>query len=289
MTSQVALEDMLASCTLRVDTSEGPQGTAFFVAPEYAITAAHVVNGAKGTRVQLHGRLGTWIGHVHDSRPEAEAFGNSVTAPGLSPPPDVALIRLVGGAAHSCVLLGDQKMAAGMAVIARGHSRIFDGVKVMPESEYFTVSGELETSDPDYTLLKLGRGQAVKGMSGAPVLSLGTGEVIGMLRASRDLRTSLGAWVVPAAVILGIWPQEVGGGHDQFHQANGRWRWMSRAMAEHAVRSGGSPQQPAGVAIGPIYGNGPVTMFHGGHFGDVNIGGVKPANGGGDEGEPGAR
>ena len=47
-------------------------------------------------------------------------------------------------------------------------------------------------------------------MSGAPVLELRTGEVIGMLRTSRKLDSNLGGWVVPADLIRLLWPEEVG-------------------------------------------------------------------------------
>jgi len=39
---------LLVACSARLDTDAGPQGTAFFVAPGFAVTAAHVVGGVNG-------------------------------------------------------------------------------------------------------------------------------------------------------------------------------------------------------------------------------------------------
>jgi hypothetical protein len=41
---------LLTSCSARLDTDAGPQGTAFIVSPGYAVTAAHVIGGAEGRR-----------------------------------------------------------------------------------------------------------------------------------------------------------------------------------------------------------------------------------------------
>jgi hypothetical protein len=286
MTSQAALKEMLTSCTLRLDTSRGPQGTAFFVAPGYAITAAHLVDGAKGTRVYLKGRAATWSGHIQDVRPGRP--GDSVAPSGLYPAPDIALIHVADGPAHPCVLLGTQENTVGSDVMVLGHSRTIDGVTVMAESECFKVTGELETPDPGCTLLKLGLGQAVMGMSGGPVLSLHTGEVIGMLRTSRNVHTSLGAWIVPAALLRDSWPREVGGGHDRFHETDSRWRWMSRKLSgsAHAAPAGASPEQPGGPAIGSVHG--PVAFITDSHFRDVNIGTTSPQRSPGENGGQGA-
>jgi len=287
MTPHVLAEKMLASCTLRVEIDNAAQGTAFFVAPGYAITAAHVVGGSCGTGVHLHGPLSSWTGHVVEVRPEVR--GDAPAAGRLAPPPDVALIQIAGGATHSCVLLGDRGIATGTPVLARGYTRSFGDQEVTAETESFAVTGELETADPGCTLLKLGSGQAARGMSGAPVLSLHTGEVIGMVRSSRDTATSLGAWVVPAGVIRGLWPQQVGDGHDGFHRQDRRWRWAARSLASAAAADGldRSPAQQGGVAIGTIHGGGPVTIISGGQFRDVHIGTARPDHDH-EQGQPGA-
>jgi hypothetical protein len=270
--SQADLEKLLALCTLRLDAGDGPRGTAFFTAPRYAITAAHVIRDVE--EVRLHGKLGTWEGYVQDIRPrsleEAGPF-----AP--SPPPDLALLSVDRGPDHSCVLLSETNPGAGTPVLVWGHSRAFDAVAA--ESELFTISGELETPDPACVLLKLGKGQAVKGMSGAPVLDLHTGEVIGMVRSSRDPETDLGAWVVPSPDIRGVWP-DVSNDHDQFHDTDTRWRWLSQGLRREmrAYPVEGAPGGSGGVNVGTV--NGPLTLFNGGRFGIVNIGTSRPSESG---------
>lgn len=287
-TSQSALKEMLMACTLRLDTSRGPQGTAFFVAPGYAVTAAHVTGGVQGGRVQMHGRAAAWKGHVQDARPAAT--DPAVAAAGLYPAPDLALIHVDDGPPHPCVLLGSEEIDAGSPVMAFGHSNTSDGLTVTAESEYFTVSGERDTPDPGCTLLKLGGGQAVKGMSGAPVLDLRTGEVIGILKASRSMRTSLGAWIVPASVIRATWP-EAAAGHDRFHDTDSRWRWMARRLSRsaNAAEAAGSPGQPGEPLIGTVNAGGPVTVINRSHFRDLNLGAADPAGDPHDQGGRGAR
>jgi hypothetical protein len=158
-------------------------------------------------------------------------------------------------------------------VKARGYSTSFDGHSVTAESEIFSLGGELETSDPTSPLLKLGHGQAVPGMSGAPVLDVGSGEVIGMLRTSRDVSSDLGAWVVPAGVIRQLWPHEVSVGNDRYHLHDSRWHLASLAARRQssAARSNSAPASAQGTVIGHI-GADAVTAITGGHFtGPVNI------------------
>ena len=104
MSGGLDLKTLLARCTARLDTAAGPAGTAFFVAPGYAVTAAHVVDGIAGLDVWLHSPPGRWQGQVEDARPAAAA-----AVPGRPyPPPDAALIRIVDGPQHLCALLGGQ-------------------------------------------------------------------------------------------------------------------------------------------------------------------------------------
>lgn len=255
------LAGLLASSTACLDTGEGPAGSAFFIAPGYAITAAHVVGGQAGIPVALRGPAATWHGHVSDTRPPGPA-----DAGGLYPAPDLALIEVTDGPAHSCVLLCAGEVPAGSPALVSGYTFTFADEAATGESEYFTVSGELGTTDPGCVMIKLGHGQAVKGMSGGPVLSLHTGEVIGMLRTSRDLNSSLGAWVVPAGQIRACWPQATTG-HDQYHHSNTRWSWIAGTL-----RKDQQPYPPGGLVIGSMLNTGQVNLITGSSFGDLNIG-----------------
>lgn len=268
--NQLTVDMLLARCTLRADVNDVPQGSAFFVAPGYALTAAHVVNGAQNASVRLTGHEGSWDGDVVNVKPPVDA----VPAAGASvyPPPDLALIRVGRGPDHACVLLGRSRPEIGARIMARGYSRAPGVTEATAETESFTVTGELDISGPMGSLLKLGLGQAVPGMSGAPALDLGSGEVAGLLRTSRDVGSNLGAWVVPAALIRRLWPAEAAAA-DDFHAADDSWRRAQAALPARAPRAGpGSAPAPGGsVSIGSIEANGPVSVFTGGCFGDVNI------------------
>jgi len=168
--------------------------------------------------------------------------------------------------------------------MAYGYSRSFSRQAVTAETETFEVTGELETTDPSCVLLKIGRGQAVPGMSGAPVLDQDAGNIIGMLRTSRNPDTSLGGWVVPASVIRQLWPEQAAAGNDRFHDQDGRWR--SAVLQHMQDRQRGTPAAAGHVSIGTVYG-GPVTVITGGQFRDITIGRDGPASGRNGAGGPG--
>jgi len=174
MSERHPAERLLAQCTARLDADGLPRGTAFFVAPRYAITSAHVVSGLPGLPVVLHNRQGVWAGQAEEVWPPA--YPGWLGLPDPYPAPDVALIRIDDGPVHLCALLAERLPADGTDVKAWGHGSHFDaGKTVTAETETFRLTGELETPDPDCTLRKLGHGQASPGMSGGPVLDVSSG------------------------------------------------------------------------------------------------------------------
>jgi hypothetical protein len=255
---------LLAACSVRLDTADGPQGTAFFVAPRFAVTAAHVVGGSDGLWVQLIEEQHSWCGHVADVRP-SRASGFALTSP--YPAPDVALIEVDEGPQNACVLLGRHRARENARVMARGYTRTLDQLSVAAETETFRLTGVLETADPGCQLLKLGLGEVTRGMSGAPVLDLGTGEVIGMLRTSRKLGSNLGGWVVPAELIRLLWP-EVSLANDRFHEQDPRWREAASRFRES--RSKNSATAGSGLSIGMIDAD-VISVITGGNIGSVNV------------------
>jgi len=256
-------ERLLAACSVRLDTDAGPQGTAFFVAPGYAVTAAHVIGGADGLQIQLVEGPHNWHGHVADVRPP---HASETAAMSPYPAPDIALIKVDDGPEHACALLSRQLPGAGARVMARGYTHTFDQVAVTAETETFHLTGTLETPDRDCRLLKLGLGEVTKGMSGAPVLDLGTGDVIGMLRTSRKLSSNLGGWVVPADLIRLLWPDEVGLGNDRFHERDSRWREGTHQLREPSAAKEGTAAHGGASIEGDV-----VSVITGGNVGSVNI------------------
>jgi hypothetical protein len=258
--------NLLVACSARLDTDGGPQGTAFFVAPGFAVTAAHVVSGAYGLPVRLSEGSDTWRGRVADVRPP---LAGEIAATSPYPAPDVALIEIDEGPEHACALLASKHFPQDVRVMARGYTHTFDRRSVTAETETFRLTGVLETPDPACQLLKLGLGEVTRGMSGAPVLELKTGEVIGMLRTSRKLGSNLGGWVVPAGVIRLLWPEEVSLANDSFHERNPRWRRVASQLGS-GPSSRGSAQAGGGPSIGTIEAD-VVSLITGGSVGSVTI------------------
>lgn len=270
MITRVTAQDLLALCTMRLDVNGTATGTALVVAPCYAVATAHQVNGRRRAEVALCSRTGdTVLGQIEDVRPPARsvpAVRNSTY-----PPPDLALIRLKSEASI-CALLSEQRPALNSEVVAYGYTCTFDACSVTAESEAFVLSGELETTLPGFTLIKLGHGQAIQGMSGAPVLGTSSGKVIGLLRTSRDSGIgNLGAWVIPADLIRQQWPEQVGAGHDSFHSRDDRWHRVSSdiATAERHARSTGAP--PASQIGSIVGGAGPTSVIIQSSFRDIAV------------------
>jgi hypothetical protein len=251
---------LLVACSARLDTDAGPQGTAFFVAPGFAVTAAHVIGGVNGQGIRLSEGTRNWRGHVVDVRPP---LTREIAATSPYPAPDVALIEVDEGPRPACALLAKHPPAENARVMARGYTRTLDQQAVTAETETFRLTGMLETTDPDCKLLKLGLGEASRGMSGAPVLDLRTGEVIGMLRTSRKLGSNLGGWVVPAGLIRLLWPEAVGLAHDRFHEQYSLWRETASQLRDQ--------QSTDSTRAGPSIEANVVSVINGDNYGSVNI------------------
>ena len=150
MTNRCLAEDkLLAQCTARLDSGGTPSGTAFFVAPSYAMTAAHVVQGTLDLPVVLINQQGAWTGHAEAIWPPRDP--GWLKMPDPYPPPDVALVRIDAGPPHPCVRVATRRPPGGTVVIAQGHRRhIADHNAVAAETGSFTLTGALQTSDPDH-------------------------------------------------------------------------------------------------------------------------------------------
>lgn len=200
------LEPLVQAATVRVHappggyespgSPSGPTwGSGFFIAPGWVLTCAHVV-GEGGAAVRLTGReVGITFSSGGSARPGA-ATGTVAgrvecvlperldeRRPGrraLWDLPDLALIRVLAPVSHACVWLTD-----------RSRPR-FD------EVAYFGCTEDLGTPEITGRTTRLrgtaGNGAAIRlgdddeiepGMSGGPVVDLGRGEVVGVVKARR--------------------------------------------------------------------------------------------------------
>jgi hypothetical protein len=181
----------MASATVSVRLNGVVRGSGFFAAPGIVLTCAHVVGEGAGTRVVVDWAGQSYQGVVVHACPVEPAGG------ALHPPPDIAIVRLEDAPPHPCAVLDRSPLELDDQVLVHGVGLVF-GTGV--ESELFRVTGRIRTGTEE--IVKLGLGQAVPGMSGSPVLNVRTGAVAGLLRTSRDVRSALGALVVPSPRVL---------------------------------------------------------------------------------------
>ncbi len=199
------LEALLEQCTVKL-TLPGRMGwgTGFFVAPEWILTCAHVVQEAKGQSVQVR-----WQNQ--------ENWAEAVVERSLPDPYDLALLRvtLPTDANPPCVYLD-------VAIQSRDPLYLFG----YPDQDFpngcpVTFSCEGLTGD-EPALIKFAVGQVRPGMSGAPLLNQRTGKVCGIVKFTRDRSFDLGGGAIPSRLILEQFP-ELREFQREFHQQDRRW------------------------------------------------------------------
>ncbi|HET9766419.1 MAG TPA: trypsin-like peptidase domain-containing protein, partial [Thermoanaerobaculia bacterium] len=201
------LEGLVQSCCARLKLPAS-SGTAFFVAPQLAVTARHVVEGAgEGPAAPYL----SWNGR--DLPVEVVRASTRI---------DAALLRVRPGRSqaldHPCVFL-EPSARVGDGCYAFGFSDL------VSSGEPLTVEVEGSTADGD---LKLKQGQVRPGFSGAPLFNQRTAAVCGLLRSSRGRESDLGGRAVTAAALLAEFPELVALQRD-VHAADPRWISLRRA------------------------------------------------------------
>ena len=201
--------EALVHATTRVERSiEGSwrhRGTAFFITEDVLLTCAHLVSGNIPTRVVVHGSHGSMPMAVSVVKP----IPNKVYADGHYPLPDVALLRLVAEADRFKRSLPKlQNSLPGDDLLAFGYTDEYRAGQVLGHSCRFQLAG-MEQADPaDPVKIWRMRGDRIRpGMSGAPVLDLLTGMVIGIVKRTQDPLQDLGGFFVPVSLILEAIPE----------------------------------------------------------------------------------
>ncbi|MCP4700065.1 MAG: trypsin-like peptidase domain-containing protein [Gammaproteobacteria bacterium] len=146
------------------------QGTAFFIAPEYLVTAKHVVEGLAFTEICLQSDTGAWRG----------GGLRGVRKPFFHPKIDIAVLPLKKTVPEARVIpLSFQKdLSSGQRVTLAGYSTAEEGL----ESLEVQISASYGSYD-----LEAAHTPIAKGMSGGPVLF--DGKLAGVTRAKDDTRT----------------------------------------------------------------------------------------------------
>jgi Trypsin-like peptidase domain len=231
--------DRLVAATVRV-VAGGSSGTGFFVAPGLVVTCAHVI--APGAAAQVRYGAESYAATVLVREPAGAVAGNYAH-------PDVALLR-IPRTDHPCVPLSSgPSPQAGRELFGYGCPRI--GESVFWEHMPMASEGTRVSTAGD-TWVKTSRAQVQPGASGAGVIDLATGELVGMLKLSRDPRADLGGVLVPTATILAtLAAHDIGaanraavGGYDTVGEARRRLGRLLRAL-EADLSSGVGPQQLA--------------------------------------------
>lgn len=186
MTDELAT--LLARATVRIDVDGQVSGTGCLVAPGRVLTCHHVIK-------QALDRPGgqTIIGVVGPRGPDPTS--TPVTAVLTDVTNDLALLTVdLPGAPPPVVSLGDTPRI-GDELYAYGYP------PRKPEGTSGTFRYEGPEGGPPL-LHKLKAGQVQPGLSGAPLLDLRTGTVVGVIRRTRNADTDLGGLAVPIEVVL---------------------------------------------------------------------------------------
>lgn len=230
------LLDLLRCCVVRIDdTHRGFRGTGFFVAHGVVVTAAHVLHGCTDVRL-VWGEKTLGVASV-DARPALDEVGD----PGRYPLPDLAVMHLGDNVPdHPVVRLATELPIAGADADDLHVAAFTCGEHA---ADAITFSGiattyEAPVGEGAFTLLKLRDGQVLTGYSGAPLLNLRTGDVVGVVESTRGTQTALGGFGVPVRALGDAFPALL---EQNVAACAADRRWADAAEAEavaHAMRRG---------------------------------------------------
>jgi Trypsin-like peptidase domain len=170
-------------------------GTGFFVAPRWILTCAHVVGEDKKVVVAPDVSIATTP--LPASVDVASQSPTSGTSASLWPFPDLALVHLDRHLEHPSALLCIERPIAGVEWQAWGYSEREQGIMPLGSPASFRYEGEEADG-----YLKLKGGEAAPGLSGSPLVCPRRRAVVGVVAATRQLHSDMGAYAVPVAPLL---------------------------------------------------------------------------------------
>ncbi|MFD5097497.1 trypsin-like peptidase domain-containing protein [Streptomyces albidochromogenes] len=217
-------------------------GTGFLVAPDTALTCAHVVAGREpgSLTAMIEGRSVAL--DVVRLMPEAKGAGSTYGFP------DLAELRLAEPA-HDLqgVWLGSAAPTQATSVSVHGFSGHTLEPGIQPDTLNLTVAGR------SGRFVRLQWDQVVRGFSGGPVLDTTTGRVCGVLKASRHEKGMSGGWLIPVDAVEECSPGLLERNHAA-HRPGTVWFDTARDR-------GGRQAALFGPDPGPVAGNTPAQML----------------------------
>jgi len=247
------LRDSLAQ--IDGDARYGGGGSGFFAAPGYLLTCSHVVRQPEGGTVtgSWHGK--PWSGQVrYASRPVAASPDDRPSDPaepgdaGIWPLPDLAVVRLSGEFEHPCARLMAREPWPGTSLCAVGRrAPLDDSPGDFPTAE-LRYPGLFARSQGN--LMRLVGDSLGPGMSGGPVLDLGTGEVCGLVKIANPGRDG---YAVPLSYLRELPADllaELLRGHDRYHGRHRAWVLAQEPLWQKMTDSLGDYE--SGSATAPL-------------------------------------
>lgn len=235
MPGHAEIRDLLEPATAAVSRDEADAertGTAFRIAPDYAVTAAHVVPHTPGARVRLEFGEGSSCGAAVVAADAPDAQGRWTFE-------DLAVLRLErpNEVAAPCVLMADVLPEHDDRLVVCALNAAFS-TRVLELYDQYRVRETHSRENPPFFTVD-GDRAVVKGMSGGPVWSVRHGGVIGFVKASEHIGAAQGG--AAACLFPGLRRvcgpdlyDEIVTGHDAYH--HGRQAWIDRlAGSEETV------------------------------------------------------
>lgn len=197
------LIDLLQSCTVKLSVpGQTGWGTGSFISPGLILTCAYVVDKANSGSVNV-----LWQGQSYTAEISIMEAGG------------IAVLRLQPQLSieHPCIYLGEigEFTQPGDRLYCFGYQDNF------PNGSSVTFECEGLTGD-NPPLLKFKSGQVRPGLGGAPLLSLRTGKICGIVASTRDRSSNLGGDAIPAEVILSR-SLDLEKSHRRFHEKDKTW------------------------------------------------------------------
>lgn len=216
-------DNLLPSCTVRIEVGSAHKGTGFFVAPGHVVTCHHVIQSQQLSSPDAQ----TEIAVIDSDGVRHEVIAGTAKS---WPEEDIAHLRVGDRHDRLCVLLEQDNVRARDQLHTYGYpAKHKEGVPTVIDAE-----GE---TGGDRPRVRLREGQVQPGMSGSPVLNLRTGGVCAILKSTRDEHQALGGYGIPIRTLFRLEPT-IQRANERFHEKDDRWYRILEAKQQRLLRAG---------------------------------------------------